>query len=1721
MKRKAKRCWYGLVVCALLASSARAQNDGGTARVSDQPARLPAAAAPISEGGAFDPRFSGPPGGFYEATPVDTIFNPRITVDNRSNKLYGYDSGYSTINAFAPYFIEEDAILFGSAGGMVSYNGRGGANVGAGWRYYMQDIDRIVGLSAWYDFDAGHAEEYNQIGLSFESLGRYFDLRLNGYIPIGQDTNVLSTTLAGPARFQANQIRLNSLADTETAMTGFDSEIGGPMPLLGKYGLSGYAGFYYFTSHSNSTDLTGISGRLAWQVNEDTNVGFQVTDDHVFGTNTTVQVAWTLPDGGSSRWLRQPRVRDRLMHNVFRNTRVTVDRQVISTDIAAINPKDGLPYFVVHVDPNGPTDIPDGDGSVENPYNLISQFNNLALGTKSQVDIIYVTGRTDATSTNLDTGVQLLDCQRLLGNSIAHTFMSQGQTFDLPGLDTLAPKPLLTNITPGTPVVTLANMNEVSGFQIDGTTPDTATTRFYNIGIASQAGGINGFNINRNTLLNTVQGIQNTVEAIHIVSTGAAEGIIEDNDIAGVGNRSVGGITVIHVDDALDLRIARNNVTNVLGEDIDNDGVLDPTEDVNNNNMLDPGEDLNGNGTLDLAEDANNDGLLDPGFGITVVAAGPTATINANNPTDPNIPTGIFGNDVSGNGNGINLIATGGAVFNAVVTDNVVNNNVDPFGFGVRVLSDASFFNLIQYADNQTNNNAGDGMQIIAQNTGVVLVGDADLTTEGSFNANTFTGNTGNGLFINANNGVVFLEDILTTTFGANSGDGLRMVAEAGGFIGVGDGTENNLITENLFQSNGGNGATLIADGGTINAIFGLQGTAAVSNSFFNNIGNGLEINTLNGGAVNTGLNGNVASGNASGFVFNVNSGFISMASFENNVASGNLVDGAQIINGNGGLFTVPSISGNDFSNNGRAGLFFGGVNPVPNSFNIITTITGNNFDRTASGTTGILFDTNGVFTIGTNGFAPVLVTNNSFVGGAATTEFGIGGIVRDGGLYMQVGTTDPNRTNVFSDNRGAQIGLTFRGGSTNLFNIDNQVFQNTQGLNGVFQGEGVHFVVNDTSTLTGQTQRSTFRNNASDGMRFDVTGASLTQFAELNNYIVGNLGNPSTNLFENNGDDGIEVFRTGSGQVNNFQILGNTIQDNGNNGIHLTAANVDRIDTYLITDNLIRRNGTIGNPVEGNAGIFLEVRFDADIEANIFRNVIGGSTFDRDPFNGPDPGHVPNDGNIGDGIMTREEVNAAVDNRGVSGTWTLNTIVNNGDDGIDLDAAMDGLIIGSTATPGEGNLIDSNASNGILVTGPGDVTIGFNAITNNGTANTVLTANETAGINIQVRPTSSVTIRGNLIADNFGDGIQHGVPNFTGALTQLVIDQNDILRNDGRGIDILNQRSNYLQAQVTNNTISNNLLEGVYVVNTASSTQQQNVDADDDLLRDGSVTASGPILEMQFSDNDVIGNGLNSNISGAGLVVRVGTSDGGFGPTFDGGFASIGGPVAIGGSPIGQSTFLGGVTMTVDNNRFGGNAGNDVLFHSFVSTVNPNTGTTWSTDPAATNNPNTNGFQSDPLSRFDLYFRNNVLDIGEFDDVGSSLGGFNTRNPLLVAFYDNADPVFKSRDFSHTGLDLDGPFNRADRARNATRQAARIPFFDAPASIIGFQFLYPGMGDSTWRISQDTLTDPSNVLNGYFIQGFNVDFPSPVNTTNDENGLLLAPIGAAGEQPYGWGLIP
>ena len=388
----------------------------------------------------------------------------------------------------------------------------------------------------------------------------------------------------------------------------------------------------------------------------------------------------------------------------------------------------------------------------------------------------------------------------------------------------------------------------------------------------------------------------------------------------------------------------------------------------------------------------------------------------------------------------------------------------------------------------------------------------------------------------------------------------------------------------------------------------------------------------------------------------------------------------------------------------------------------------------------------------------------------------------------------------------------------------------------------------------------------------------------------------------------------------------------------------------------------------------------------------------------------------------------------------------------------------------------------------------------------------------MNVAPFSNIEVANNMISGNFGDGVQYQIGNttssfnggvtFNGFASEVSIHDNVITDNSGRGVNLMNRGSNETIADISNNSITANGLEGVYIVNTASTDQTIWASSTTPLLADGGVTQSGNIL-LHMVGNQIIGNGFNSGLSGTGLVIRVGTNEGGFGPNFAGGFASTGSALAQGAN---FATFLGtvnpqfgGVVAQIDNNHLGGNFGDDVLFHSFTSTVNPITAAgTWNATTFTIT-----AYQSDPLSRFDLYFRGNTVDPNSADLNGADTGGYNggpngSGNPALVAFYNDPDGVFKSRLNNATPP---GPFatNSGGRDRNATRQAAFIPFFNQPA--VGPHILYPGLGLSTWRVSNDSIDNTT-----FFFNGFNID-NTPYNTTNDARGIFLNnPTGQDGE---------
>ena len=908
---------------------------------------------------------------------------------------------------------------------------------------------------------------------------------------------------------------------------------------------------------------------------------------------------------------------------------------------------------------------------------------------------------------------------------------------------------------------------------------------------------------------------------------------------------------------------------------------------------------------------------------------------------------------------------------------------------------------------------------------------------------------------------VFFVRDGLPGGNLPNGGEGIRLNATNGSDIGAMN------VTSNVIANSGSHGLDIILNNSN------LSNPVISQNNIHNNGGDGVRmVNPItSNGTLSPQFTGNTISNNSGTGVNlqlvtgaqNLNSNFTNNSISSNTGGSGVNIQLADNRNFTG------NFAGNTISSNSGRGVNLAmGLNGVVTSDFTNNTISSNTVEGV-----NLALKSGGQF-IGNNFYGNTISDNGSL---------GVRLVVPDLASYTwNLGNT-AQAANTFNHNVDAGVGVTMTGASTGTLNVANSSFTNTiDGSDVNFSGEGLKVTEAGSAILTGGITNSNFNTNAANGALFTVTGNNVGIFAQLNNFTVSNSN------FNQNQGNGLEFFRTADGEANNISILNSNLNKNTGTGLVVRAANKFTTDTYTINGNSMSNNGV--------DGVLFDERADANILANMDLNTIQN--------------------NAANGIRLVEQVNSPSDLRRLSGTWTRNTITDNGTNGIWLAGATSGLMIGDTTQTSLGNLISSNKQSGIEVTGAGSLTIGSNEITLNGTLANLGTASENAGIQVHGLSSSNISIVNNTIAFNEGDGVEWRV---TGGGT-VSLDSNAITNNAGRGVDILNYFSYDSQVNISNNFISANNLEGVYVVNTASADQNQYASGDTPLLADGALT-NNPNLELRIFQNQIIGNGLHSPMSGTGLVIRVGTSGGGtdYGPTDAGGFASSGTSLTVGQSPFGLSTGRGGVTAEVDNNTLGGNFGNDIYFNSFVSTVAvPTTTGTWDN----TKFEITGTYQADPLSRFDLYFRNNVTDSGSYDFLGTegTVSGpgadptpYLNRNPGLVAFYNDSDGVFKSRLDGATIVspNIPGPFSAADRARNATRQAGRLPNYSAPNVAPGLSYLYPGIGASTWRVSTDSIGT------GYFQYGFNVDL-APYTSTNNARGVSLSGAPGNGELPFGFG---
>lgn len=130
---------------------------------------------------------------FQTTNPVSTIWSPsNVNVQTylRANegKGIGYKKGYTSLGALLNFRGFQNKLIQSFIDARCHYfnDNRWATNLGIGVRYLSPSLRKVFGCSVFYDFRQRH-KGYHQVGLGLEMLGCHYDIRLNGYLPIGNN----------------------------------------------------------------------------------------------------------------------------------------------------------------------------------------------------------------------------------------------------------------------------------------------------------------------------------------------------------------------------------------------------------------------------------------------------------------------------------------------------------------------------------------------------------------------------------------------------------------------------------------------------------------------------------------------------------------------------------------------------------------------------------------------------------------------------------------------------------------------------------------------------------------------------------------------------------------------------------------------------------------------------------------------------------------------------------------------------------------------------------------------------------------------------------------------------------------------------------------------------------------------------------------------------------------------------------------------------------------------------------------------------------------------------------------------------------------------------------------------------------------------------------------------------------------------------------------------
>jgi hypothetical protein len=187
-------------------------------------------------------------------------------------------------------------------GGALSQgsNVSAGASTRLGYRWLSGDQRWLYGFNAGVDTRQAVNNYAFQAGIGAEALSRTLELRVNGYVPFANQSDLYQSGYTN-AYLRNNQLILDGWNRYVVSLGGTNLEVGVPLSRWNNNSLWLYASYYYLDGdYVNGT--SGIRGRSELRLGNQLAIGATVSYDSIFDTQATGYVRYgAKPLAGSAK----------------------------------------------------------------------------------------------------------------------------------------------------------------------------------------------------------------------------------------------------------------------------------------------------------------------------------------------------------------------------------------------------------------------------------------------------------------------------------------------------------------------------------------------------------------------------------------------------------------------------------------------------------------------------------------------------------------------------------------------------------------------------------------------------------------------------------------------------------------------------------------------------------------------------------------------------------------------------------------------------------------------------------------------------------------------------------------------------------------------------------------------------------------------------------------------------------------------------------------------------------------------------------------------------------------------------------------------------------------------------------------------------------------------------------------------------------------------------